>query len=137
MVLVTMAHAGRWQKMGKGFGRVLAVLGTAAAMAAILWAGGRALERSYVLWNGALLPRDAQSLTLSGKTMRRPEAFLRFADLRQLDARGTGMTASQYEWFRHYKLFQLMNFLRILQYAKEPKVVDYLKNVLNQLLYEF
>ena len=86
--------------MGKGFGRVLAVLGTAAAMAAILWAGGRALERSYVLWNGALLPRDAQSLTLSGKTMRRPEAFLRFADLRQLDARGTGMTAAQYEWFR-------------------------------------
>lgn len=45
--------------------------------------------------------------------------------------------ASQYEWFRHYKLFQLMNFLRILQYAKEPKVIDYLKNVLNQLLYEF
>lgn len=45
--------------------------------------------------------------------------------------------ASQYEWFRHYKLFQLMNFLRILQYANEPKVIDYLKNVLNQLLYEF
>ena len=84
--------------MGKGFGKVLAVLGTAAAMAAILWAGGRALERSYVLWNGALLPRDAQSLTLSGKTMRRPEAFLRFADLRQLDARNCGMTVEVYEW---------------------------------------
>ena len=27
-----------------------------------------------------------------------------------------------------------MNFLRILQYAKEPKVIDYLKNVLNQLI---
>lgn len=45
--------------------------------------------------------------------------------------------ASQYEWFKHYGLFQLMNFLRILQYAKERKVIDYLKQVINQLLYEF
>lgn len=45
--------------------------------------------------------------------------------------------ASQYEWYRYYKLFQLMNFLRILQYAKEDKVIDYLKTVINQLLYEF
>ena len=44
--------------------------------------------------------------------------------------------ASQYEWYRHYKLFQLMNFLRILQYAKEDKVISYLKNVINNLLYE-
>lgn len=45
--------------------------------------------------------------------------------------------ASQYEWYKHYKLFQLMNFLRILQYAKEESVIAYLKNVLNQLIYEF
>ena len=45
--------------------------------------------------------------------------------------------ASQFDWFRYYKIFQLMNFLRILQYAHEPKVIDYLKNVINDLLYEF
>ena len=45
--------------------------------------------------------------------------------------------ASQFDWFRYYKIFQLMNFLRILQYAHEQKVIDYLKNVINDLLYEF
>ena len=45
--------------------------------------------------------------------------------------------ASQFDWFRYYKVFQLMNFLRILQYAHEQKVIDYLKNVINDLLYEF
>ena len=45
--------------------------------------------------------------------------------------------ASQFDWYKHYKLFQLMNFLRILQYAKEERVIAYLKKVLNQLLYEF
>ena len=45
--------------------------------------------------------------------------------------------ASQFDWFRYYKIFQLMNFLRILQYAHERKVIDYLKNVINDLLYEF
>ena len=35
---------------------------------------------------------------------------------------------SRYEWYQHYyNDFQLLNLLRILQYAKEPKVVDYLK----------
>lgn len=42
---------------------------------------------------------------------------------------------ANYEWFsRYYKAFQVMNFLRVLQYAKEQKVVDYLKSVLNKLL---
>jgi hypothetical protein len=46
--------------------------------------------------------------------------------------------ASQYDWYnKYYKTFQLMNFLRILQYAKEAPVINYLKNVINQLLYEF
>lgn len=46
--------------------------------------------------------------------------------------------ASQYDWYnKYYKTFQLMNFLRILQYAKEISVINYLKNVINQLLYEF
>lgn len=44
--------------------------------------------------------------------------------------------ASQYEWFRYYPLFQLMNFLRILQYAHEEKVILYLKRIIYQLLHE-
>lgn len=41
----------------------------------------------------------------------------------------------RYNWYRdYYPAFQLMNFLRILQYAKEAKVIDYLKNVLRSML---
>lgn len=41
----------------------------------------------------------------------------------------------RYDWYRdYYPAFQLMNFLRILQYAKEAKVIDYLKNVLRSML---
>ena len=45
--------------------------------------------------------------------------------------------ASQFDWFKYYPIFQIMNFLRILQYAKDGKVMDYLKRILNQLLHEF
>lgn len=42
---------------------------------------------------------------------------------------------SQYAWYReYYHVFQLMNFLRILQYAKDEKVTIYLKNVINSML---
>ena len=42
---------------------------------------------------------------------------------------------SQYEWYReYYHVFQLMNFLRILQYAKDEKVIAYLKNVILSML---
>ena len=35
---------------------------------------------------------------------------------------------NRYEWYQHYyDDYQLLNLLRILQYAKEPKVVEYLK----------
>lgn len=44
--------------------------------------------------------------------------------------------ASQFEWFRYYPLFQLMNFLRVLQYAHEEKVIIYLKRIIKQLLHE-
>ncbi len=41
----------------------------------------------------------------------------------------------KYDWYKkYYSVFQLMNFLRILQYAKEEKVIKYLKNVLKQML---
>lgn len=45
--------------------------------------------------------------------------------------------ASQYEWFHYYPLFQLMNFLRVLQYAHEEKVIVFLKRIIKQLLHEF
>lgn len=53
---------------------------------------------------------------------------------RELDA----YFASRYEWYgRYYRPLQLMNFLRILQYAHEPKVIDYLKQTINEQLKEF
>ena len=86
--------------MQKRWKRILSALVMTGIMAGILWAGCRALEKEYVFWNGTILPRHAQSLSITGKQMRDPEAFLKFTDLRQLDARDTGMTAEQYAWFR-------------------------------------
>lgn len=41
----------------------------------------------------------------------------------------------KYEWYGlYYKRFQLMNFLRILQYAKDDNVIEYLKKVIISLL---
>ena len=34
----------------------------------------------------------------------------------------------------YYSTFQLMNFLRVIQYAKEERTVAFLKNVLNSIL---
>lgn len=45
--------------------------------------------------------------------------------------------ANQYEWYSYYPIFQLMNFLRVLQYAHEERVISYLKRIINQLLHEF
>lgn len=44
----------------------------------------------------------------------------------------------QYKWYcEYYNIFQLMNMLRILQYAQENKVVTYLKKEIKELLHEF
>ena len=44
----------------------------------------------------------------------------------------------RYEWYDlYYRPLQLMNFLRILQYAHEPAVIEYLKRTLNEQLKEF
>lgn len=46
--------------------------------------------------------------------------------------------SSRYEWYnKYYRHLQLMNFLRILQYAHEPAVIDYLKRTINEQLKEF
>ena len=76
-----------------------AVLAVCAAVL-VLWGAWQILQKDYVFWNGSLFPKQEQSISITGKRMRRPEAFLGFMDLRQLDARDTGMTAEQYEWFR-------------------------------------
>lgn len=42
---------------------------------------------------------------------------------------------SQYDWYKeHYEVLQLMNMLRILPYAKEDKVIEYLKRVIKTLV---
>lgn len=43
----------------------------------------------------------------------------------------------RYSWYKEfYQSLQLMNFLRILQYAHESKVIEYLKNAINKQLRE-
>lgn len=45
---------------------------------------------------------------------------------------------NQFPWYKnYYQHLQLMNFLRVLQYAKTPSVITYLKNVLSQLTHAF
>lgn len=84
--------------MRKALKRGLSAVLTAAVITGMVWVGWRFLEKDYVFWNGSLLPRHEQSLCISGRKVRNLEAFLRFTDLRQLDARNTGMTLQQYEW---------------------------------------
>lgn len=78
--------------------RWIAVLVGLAVLAGALWFGWQQLQKVYVFWNGTLLPRNAQSLDVSGKQMQNPEVFLEIPELRQLDARNTRMTVEQYEW---------------------------------------
>ena len=45
---------------------------------------------------------------------------------------------SKYEFYNEsYKVFQLMNFLRIVQYAKKDEVTEYLIETINDILKEF
>lgn len=84
--------------MSRRIKRILAVAGILTVLAVLLWFGWQKLQERYIFWNGSLLPRDAQTLDVSGKKMRSPEAFPELTQLRQLDARDTGMTVEQYEW---------------------------------------
>ena len=53
--------------------------------------------RSFVRMGGTAYDRYAQILDLSGRQDVEFEKLPRFYDLRQVDLRGTGMTAAQYE----------------------------------------
>ena len=45
---------------------------------------------------------------------------------------------SRYEWYsKNYQIFQLMNFLRIIQYANDDKIIDYLIKTINNIIDEF
>ena len=51
---------------------------------------------------------------------------------KEIDAYGR-----QYAWYRdYYEIYQLMNLLRVLQYAKEEKVITYLKCEIGKMLEE-
>lgn len=42
---------------------------------------------------------------------------------------------SRYKWYRdYYHTFQIMNFLRIMQYAHEQPIINYLKKVISNLV---
>lgn len=86
--------------MQKAMPKILSAVLAAAVTAGLIWAGVWALEQNYVFWNGALLSKQEQSISITGKRMRDPEAFLGLTNLRELDARDTGMTVEQFEWFR-------------------------------------
>ena len=95
--------------LGKRLKKITAAVCTVAVLGAMLWFGSGMLRERYVIWNFSLLPRDAQTLDIRGKQMRNPEVFLELTELRQLDARNTGMTVEQYE-----QLCQSMPQCRIL-----------------------
>ncbi len=45
---------------------------------------------------------------------------------------------NRYQWYRdYYYPFQLLNFLRILQYAKEQKVIEFLTQSISQILTDY
>lgn len=86
--------------MGKKITKILAALGSAVILLGILWAGSCLLHKEFVFWNGSLLRRESNTLDVTGKQMKDVERFLEFPNLEVLDARDTGMTARQFEWFR-------------------------------------
>lgn len=54
---------------------------------------------------------------------------------RKIDEELDRYFSEKYDWYkRYYRPMQLMNFLRILQYAREPEVIDYLKKAINEQL---
>ena len=81
-------------------------------------------QDSAFLWSQLMFSGDCDGLRLRIVADKIDKEIVRYA--------------TQYEWFnQYYSLFQLMNFLRVLQYAKEQKVIDYLKHIIKQLLNEF
>lgn len=56
----------------------------------------------------------------------------------KIDEKIHGHFSGKYEWYsRFYRSMQLMNFLRILQYAHDDNVIEFLINSINSQLNEF
>lgn len=62
--------------------------------------GTFAYFRQYILIDGRLYPRYAESLELSGHSLENLRGFSQMPNLKRLDLRGTGATAKQYEYLR-------------------------------------
>lgn len=55
----------------------------------------------------------------------------------KIDSEIDSYFSQKYDWYRdNYRIVQLMNILRILPYAHEENVIDYLQNILISLLHE-
>lgn len=72
----------------------------AAVLTVALSVGAFAFFRQYVLMDGYLYPRYAESLALSGHSLGNLQGFSKMPDLKYLDLRGTGATVKQYEYLR-------------------------------------
>ena len=67
--------------------RMLTLMLAALAAAAAIWGGCLLVSRNFLFWNGVLLARDAQSLTLTGRPMKNLDRLLELTQLERLDLR--------------------------------------------------
>lgn len=69
--------------------------------AAILLAGGffgwRQFDRSFLIVDGQIVPRDAIALDLSGSSLPQPKRLEALTELRELNLTGTGMTGEEFD----------------------------------------
>ena len=80
------------------------------------------------------LRQDSQHLW-SCLMYQRPYDALRLKQISEYVDERLNKHFGQYDWYKeHYEVLQLMNMLRILPYAKEEKVVAYLKRAIKTLV---
>ena len=69
--------------------------------AALLLAGGffgwRQFDRSFLIVDGQIVPRDAIALDLSGSSLPQPKRLEALTELRELNLTGTGMTGEEFD----------------------------------------
>ena len=80
--------------------KVLTFLCIAAVLAGLVWGGIWFFDETYIFMDGGIYRRDAETVNLHGKALESPEKLNEFPNLRQLDARGTGLTVEEYERLR-------------------------------------
>lgn len=86
--------------MKKFLERMLKLLLLTAMVGLCLWSGYRVMDRYYVFWNGILISRTAEQVCISGKAAEKLEPLGELTALRELDARDTGLTPTEYEWLQ-------------------------------------